>query len=164
MISRAAFTPARWPATRGRWRRWAQRPLPSMMTARCWGNCFRSSLSRRSASSRLFAFKRSDAFTRIHSRDARSEKLAQGGGGCKVGGSQKDLTQRTRRNGGGHRETIYRRDAEKGGAILRCAPFAKSLRTSRMTMLVGLGSSWGMDQGADQAGAGGLSDRGVDED
>src|SRR5580693_10807192 len=34
-IRRTAATPARWPATRGRLRRAAQRPLPSMMIATC---------------------------------------------------------------------------------------------------------------------------------
>ena len=62
------FTPARCPATRGRWRRCAQRPLPSMMTATCSGRRFRSSLSRSSASSRLAALKSSLAFTQIRSR------------------------------------------------------------------------------------------------
>src|SRR3989338_1093782 len=37
MIVRAALTPSRWPATRGRPRRVAQRPLPSMMMATCSG-------------------------------------------------------------------------------------------------------------------------------
>src|SRR5947207_1741958 len=36
-IARAVFTPSRWPATRGKPRRVAQRPLPSMMTAMCSG-------------------------------------------------------------------------------------------------------------------------------
>ena len=36
-------TPARWPAIRGRWRRRAQRPLPSIMIAMCWGSRFGSS-------------------------------------------------------------------------------------------------------------------------
>src|SRR5262245_37579041 len=35
--ARAAFTPSRWPATRGKPLRVAQRPLPSMMTATCAG-------------------------------------------------------------------------------------------------------------------------------
>src|SRR5271163_4542024 len=34
-MRRTAATPARWPATRGRLRRAAQRPLPSMMMATC---------------------------------------------------------------------------------------------------------------------------------
>ena len=67
ITSRAVSTPARWPATRGRWRRWAQRPLPSMMIAMCWGNRRGSSSSSRRASSRSrgrsAALSRSDAFT-----------------------------------------------------------------------------------------------------
>src|SRR5437763_8873647 len=31
------LVPRRWPARRGRWRRWAQRPLPSIMMATCRG-------------------------------------------------------------------------------------------------------------------------------
>src|ERR1039457_1052650 len=37
MTGRIALTPARCPATRGRWRRLAQRPLPSMMMPTCRG-------------------------------------------------------------------------------------------------------------------------------
>src|SRR5580700_3114611 len=37
MTGRIARTPARWPATRGRWRCRAQRPLPSMMMPTCRG-------------------------------------------------------------------------------------------------------------------------------
>src|SRR6478736_8262572 len=37
MMVRADSAPWRWPSTRGRWRCFAQRPLPSMMMATCWG-------------------------------------------------------------------------------------------------------------------------------
>src|SRR5580658_7398482 len=37
MTGRIARTPARWPATRGRWRCRAHRPLPSMMMPTCRG-------------------------------------------------------------------------------------------------------------------------------
>ena len=37
-VERTAATPARCPATRGMWRRFAQRPLPSMMIAMCLGS------------------------------------------------------------------------------------------------------------------------------
>src|SRR5690606_442595 len=42
MVRSAARAPARWPTTRGRRRRCAQRPLPSMMTARWRGTGVRS--------------------------------------------------------------------------------------------------------------------------
>jgi hypothetical protein len=53
MMVRADSTPARCPATRGRCRRCAQRPLPSMITAICRGRRPASSRSSRRASSRL---------------------------------------------------------------------------------------------------------------
>src|SRR5499433_4011787 len=43
MVERAVCVPARCPAMRGRWRRCAQRPLPSMMTATWRGKRVRSS-------------------------------------------------------------------------------------------------------------------------
>src|SRR5207248_2586740 len=51
-VLRTAFTPARWPAMRGRCRRRAQRPLPSMMMAMCLGRLEASSLAKTSASLR----------------------------------------------------------------------------------------------------------------
>src|ERR1700677_4329109 len=102
MIWRAVFTPARCPATRGRWRFWAQRPLPSMITDTCCGNLFRTSLSRRSASSRLTSFRSSVAFTRIHSRQRR-RKTSTGTDGTQ-GWQRTEVTLRrsygVRANGG----------------------------------------------------------------
>src|SRR5579862_8840243 len=40
ITGRIARTPARWPATRGRWRCRAHRPLPSMMMPTCRGRSF----------------------------------------------------------------------------------------------------------------------------
>src|SRR5580693_136377 len=42
MTGRIALTPARWPATRGRWRWRAQRPLPSMMMPTWRGRSLRA--------------------------------------------------------------------------------------------------------------------------
>ena len=63
ITARADFTPARCPAMRGRWRRWAQRPLPSMMMATWRGRRRTSSCSSRRASSRLADGSSSGGFT-----------------------------------------------------------------------------------------------------
>src|SRR6266481_75510 len=55
MATRAVSVPLRWPAMRGKWRRCAQRPLPSMITARCFGSWLRFSFSSRNASSAVTA-------------------------------------------------------------------------------------------------------------
>src|ERR1700740_1926460 len=55
MATRAVSVPLRWPAMRGKWRRCAQRPLPSMITARCFGNWPRFNFSSRNASSAVTA-------------------------------------------------------------------------------------------------------------
>src|ERR1700693_984884 len=64
---------------RGKCLRWAQRPLPSMMTATCCGRRFKSILSRHDVSSALAGFKRSLAFTRVRSKDRQPEKLTHAG-------------------------------------------------------------------------------------
>src|SRR5215467_988380 len=53
MVVRADCVPERWPAILGRWRFWAQRPFPSMMTATCLGRRVKSSFSSSSASSEV---------------------------------------------------------------------------------------------------------------
>src|SRR5215470_10918190 len=52
---RTAFTPSWCPATRGRPRRVAQRPLPSMMMATCSGTVWASTTSRSSSSLGIWA-------------------------------------------------------------------------------------------------------------
>jgi hypothetical protein len=52
-VERTAATPERCPAMRGRWRRLAQRPFPSMMMAMWWGSRSDSRRAKISASLRF---------------------------------------------------------------------------------------------------------------
>src|SRR5437879_3884880 len=77
-MRRTATAPARWPAARGRARRVAQRPLPSMMIATCGEVlCFIKSL-RKKKWGPASALPR-DANQRLHMVEVPLQRLAPGG-------------------------------------------------------------------------------------